>query len=255
MLYYTKVGIGPPVVLLHPVGLDQSFWYDVQAILSGEFTVFSVDLSGHGQSPAAPSGYRLGGYAADVAGLLQTQAVDPAAVVGLSFGGMVAQHLALHYPAQVSCAVFCGCPCGFPDETRTMLAERGAAAERDGMAAIVESTLSRWFTRDFLAAGKADAVRRCLLEGEVHGWATAWRAIAALDTKLGLGRIRIPTLCIAGALDEAVIPATVRSMASAIPGSEYKELPGASHMMHIETPELFAETVVQFLDHKSFSSK
>ena len=102
-LYHKIAGSGPHVVLLHPVGLDLTFLEPVAAELCRNFTVLSVDLRGHGHSPASPPARSLDDYADDVHVLLGARGFAPAAVAGFSFGGMVAQHLALKYPKDVSC--------------------------------------------------------------------------------------------------------------------------------------------------------
>ena len=98
VLHHKIEGSGARVVLLHPVGLDLTFFAPMAEELRRSFTVLSVDLRGHGQSPASPPARSLDDYADDVRALLGALGFAPAAVVGFSFGGIVAQHLALKYP-------------------------------------------------------------------------------------------------------------------------------------------------------------
>lgn len=236
---HRRAGTGPVVVLLHPVGLDLTFWAEIASQLEPDFDVICVDLAGHGDSPDPEPPASLASYADDVVCLLERLAVERTAVVGLSFGGMIAQEIALRRPDLVAGLVACGCPSRFPDEIRPSLAERGAAAERGGMAAVIEPTLARWFSPTFLEIGGAERVRRRLLSQSVAGWAAGWRAISALNTRPRLAGIQAPATCIAGGRDEAVPEALVREMANAIPGARLCVLPGAPHMMHLEDPEPF----------------
>jgi pimeloyl-ACP methyl ester carboxylesterase len=169
-------------------------------------------------------------------------------VVGFSFGGIVAQTLALRHPEDVSALVPCACPSTIADESRTIYAERAAAAERDGMAAVLDATLARWFTEAFRAGGGAEPARERLLTDEVQGWAQAWRAIAKTDTAPHLHAIRVPTLCIAGELDKSSPPAIVAAIARAIPGAQFTTIPGAPHMLFIEQPQAVAREILAFLD-------
>jgi 3-oxoadipate enol-lactonase len=232
---------------LHPIGLDHTFWGPLTAVLSDVYSVVALDLRGHGDSPGAVRGYALANYADDVSRLIDELSIAPVALLGLSFGGMIAQTLALRRPELVSRLVLCGCPSRFPDEARSQIKERGTLAEREGMQPIVEATLARWFTRKFIERGGAEETRRRLVSDDTAGWVNGWSAISALDTHAHLKHIAIPTLCVAGELDEAVPPAAVETLASAIPNSRYRILKDAPHMMQIEMGHRFADAVRTFL--------
>jgi pimeloyl-ACP methyl ester carboxylesterase len=111
LLNHAIEGSGPNVVLLHPVGLDLACWDEVVKALAGRYRVLRVDLRGHGKSSAAAPGATLADYAEDVHALLSHLRFAPAAVVGLSFGGMITQTLAINHPEDVSALAICGCPC------------------------------------------------------------------------------------------------------------------------------------------------
>jgi 3-oxoadipate enol-lactonase len=247
-LHHVIEGVGPRVALLHPVGLDLTFLAPVAALLRGRCTVLRVDARGHGRSPALPPAQGLEDFADDVHTLLLQRGFAPCAVVGFSFGGIVAQTLALRHPEDVSALVPCACPSTIADESRTIYAERAAAAERAGMAAVLDATLARWFTEAFRAGGGAEPARERLLTDEVQGWAQAWRAIAKTDTAPHLHAIRVPTLCIAGELDKSSPPAIVAAIARAIPGAQFTTIPGAPHMLFIEQPQAVAREILAFLD-------
>lgn len=248
VLHHTIEGAGPHVALLHPVGLDLTFLLPVAAELSRRYTVLCVDARGHGQSPAMPPATRLEDYADDVHALLAHLDFAPCAVVGFSFGGMVAQTLALRHPQDVRALVPCACPSTLPEPNRLIAAERGATAERGGMAAVLDATLARWFTAAFRAGGGAEAARARLLSDDVQGWAHAWRAMARIDTAPFLGSIRVPTLCIAGEVDLSSPPPIVAAIADAIPGARFTVIAGAPHMLFIEQPQAVAKEIVAFLD-------
>lgn len=248
MLNATQQGSGPAIVLLHPVGLEASFWQEVAVRMSSNRTVISVDLRGHGKSPRVSPSMSLLDYAADVAEFVGSLEVAPVTVVGLSFGGMIAQTMAIEFPKLVSALVVAGCPCDLNETQREILRERGAKAKREGMEAIVEETIARWFTSDFIARGGAEATRQCLLADDPSSWASAWSAISGLKTRDHLPGILVPTLCIAGSRDAACPVEAVREIATQIPGARLAILPEASHMMQIETPDLFVNEVRTFLD-------
>ena len=94
-LYYETHGAGLPVVFLHGFGGTHDLWkYQVPAV-APHYQAITVDLRGHGQSDKPPGPYSIGGFAADVLGLLDYLKVEQAVVVGLSVGGGTAQTFAL----------------------------------------------------------------------------------------------------------------------------------------------------------------
>jgi len=246
-LHYEIEGDGQTVVLLHAVGLDLTGWEAQVEPLTRHFRVLRVDLRGHGHSDVPPPPYTLEKFADDVHGLLDALRLAPAHVIGLSLGGMVAQTLALDYPKAVRSLVLADTNSTLPPEARPAMIERGEAAKREGMAAVVESTLGRWFTPGFMGSEVVARCRARLLSDDVQGWAASWRAISELNTEPRLKEIRVPTLVITGEADAAAPVARAQAMAGLIPGARLEILPGAPHMAPLERPDLFNATVIEFL--------
>lgn len=240
-------GNGRPVLLLHPVGLDGSFWQSLPARLSGSFRAVAVDLAGHGDSPLPARPGRMADRVADVVGLIESLGEGPAILIGLSFGGMIAQNVALARPDLVSAMVVAGCGGRIAAEARGAILKRGSDAEAGGMAAVVDGTLERWFNKEFLSAPEVARVRARLLSDSPSAWAAAWEAISEHDALDRLGSVDMPVLVVAGELDLAIPVEAMRALAAAIPGSEFVVLPGAPHMMQIECAEAFNACVAGFL--------
>ena len=243
-----RIGVGPTAILLHPVGLDGSFWYDLRARLEQRFVVIAPDLAGHGDTgePSRPG--RMSDRVGEVAALIEGMSCKSASLVGVSFGGMIAQQVALARPDLVSAMVLAVCPSRIPPEARGAILKRGGDAEAGGMAAVAEETLERWFTKRYLSTGEVARVRARLLSDSPSGWAAAWEAIAEHDALDRLRAIRIPTLVVAGEKDLATPLEAKRALAAAIPGSRLEILPEAPHMMQIECAAAFTQVVGDFLD-------
>lgn len=246
-LNYEILGHGPHVVLLHPVGLDLTFLSPLANALKGSFTVLSVDQAGHGKSGIDRTSSTLGDYADDLHALLGELNFAPAALIGFSFGGMVAQAFALKYPEEVSALVLSACPSTLSAENRPISRARGDDARKRGMADVLEATLDRWFTKPFRAARRDAPSRERLLANNVEGWAQAWHAIGGIDNLPRLPTVKAPTLCIAGEVDKSSPPEIVKTIANAIPGARYAELAGAPHMLFIEQPDAVARLAGNFL--------
>ncbi|MFA6265123.1 MAG: alpha/beta fold hydrolase [Pseudolabrys sp.] len=246
-LVYSVQGKGPPLVLLHPVGIDCTFWGPLVERASGLHTVISVDLMGHGASPPAPPERGITAYAADVAALLDELGFADAALLGLSFGGMIAQEFAVDRPKRLSALIVGACGPRIPAEAREAVRARGKVDPAKGMASVVDQTMQRWFTPAFMNAEPAQRVRARLLADDTAGWAAGWNAISGFDAFDRLGSIAVPTLVVAGERDAGTPVAATKAIADAIPGAEFALLPGAPHMMQIECADRFADRVMAFL--------
>lgn len=247
-LHAAQEGGGRPIVLLHPVGLDGACWDWVAPALCSTHRVIRIDLRGHGQSPAAPLVGDVYAFAGDVARTLDRLRAGPAAIVGVSFGGMVATALAIARPDLVSALVASACPSAIPETARSTIASRGTDAERGGMAAVLDETLARWFSEPFLGSEAVEAVRQRLLADDPKGWSAAWQAIADLDLTARLAEIRAPALCLHAENDRATSLAAMQATADRIPGARLTLVEDAPHMLHIEKPRQFSDAVLAFLD-------
>jgi 3-oxoadipate enol-lactonase len=160
---------------------------------------------------------------------------------------MIAQTLALEHPADVSALIIAACAPTFSDEMRQAIADRGAAALREGIGAVVAPTMERWFSAGYLAQPASQAARRRLASNSVEGWKHAWQAISGVDTLGRLPSIQVPTLCLAGSDDKSAPPGVVQTIADAIPGARMEILPNAAHMFFIEHPRETATAISAFL--------
>lgn len=247
-LHVRRSGSGNPLLLLHPVGLDGTFWDGLIGPLSRRFQVLAVDTAGHGASPDPSRPGRMAERVAEVIDLILQEKCGPAILVGVSFGGMIAQNVALARPDLVSSLVLAACPGRIPAEARDAILSRGVEAERDGIAAVVEPTLQRWFTADFMSTEAVARVRRRLLDDAPSNWAASWEAIAGHDALDRLGSFAGKALVIAGEADLATPLPAKQALAAAIPGARLVVLRNAPHMMQIEQPEAFLAAIESFLD-------
>jgi alpha-beta hydrolase superfamily lysophospholipase len=99
---YWVAGHGPPVVLIHGVGLNASIWEAQVAALAEHRQVVAYDMLGHGMSTDPPGVRKLGDFVDQLAVLLDALSMDRAALVGFSMGGLVARAFAAAYPERVS---------------------------------------------------------------------------------------------------------------------------------------------------------
>jgi pimeloyl-ACP methyl ester carboxylesterase len=198
-------GRGPHVLLLHAVGMDSTFLEPLAAILSNDFTVLTVDLRGHGKSAYVPS-TSVSEYAEDVHALLTKLKFAPWGVAGFAMGGMIAQALAVTYPQDVRAAVFANINHQQTKESYAALMGRADAARREGMAAILDVTMERWFNEPFRRRGGDAPMRARLLSNDIRAWCDAFAAMANVETAPKLKSLAMPVLCLAGEADRSTPP-------------------------------------------------
>ncbi|RYG88479.1 MAG: alpha/beta fold hydrolase, partial [Alphaproteobacteria bacterium] len=244
-------GHGPGLVLLHPVGLDASFWDDVAVLLSTTHRIIAVDLPGHGDSDVPAPSPGLADLARDVAELTEVIGLPPVTVIGCSLGGMVAQAMALDRPDHVAALVLANTSHDRDQASRNALHQRAARA-RPGMSAIIDETLERWFDEGFRSAyPERVSMMRAKLEradSVVHAW--MWQAIADLDHGDRLRTVTQPSLVVSGTNDRSVPAAATAALAAVLPFATRAEVQGAGHLTPFERPQEFADIVRIFLAEK-----
>lgn len=101
--HYQQSGSGPDVVLIHAVTSNLSVWMfsGMLDALAKDFRVTAYDFRGHGHTDAPPSGYTSRDMADDLRRLHENLRLNPALLVGHSYGGVVAMHAALAHPELV----------------------------------------------------------------------------------------------------------------------------------------------------------
>lgn len=247
---YTIEGSGPWVTLSHSLTTDLSMWDELAAVLAPSFTVLRYDTRGHGKSSAPEASYSFDELTADAVGLLDALDIESTHFLGLSMGGMIGQHLALAAPQRVDKLVIASSTSRIPPEAGPLWDERIAVVRAQGCAAMVDSTLGRWFTPGFRAA-RPDAMQRIgklIADTPAAGYIGCAGAIRALDITAQIRAIAAPTLVIVGADDPGTPPAMSEVIAAAIPGARLEIIPSASHLCCIEQPEIFNRLVRDFLE-------
>ena len=239
----------PVVMLSHSLGSNLHMWDPQMAALEGRFRVLRYDTRGHGASDAPEGAYTLEELVADAAALLDALAIPRVHFVGLSMGGMIAQGFALSRPERLDRLVLCDTSAFMPPEAQPIIQDRIDTARREGLSALVDSTLARWFTADYLRrkGPGVDMIRGILQSSPAAGYIGCTEAIRRLDYLNDLARIQRPTLIVVGAEDPGTPVAAARAIHERIAGSQLVILPSASHLCNIEQAQSFNSALTVFL--------
>ncbi|VDC31341.1 3-oxoadipate enol-lactonase [Pseudogemmobacter humi] len=235
---------GPPLILIHALGLSHEIWDPLVARLPGH-RILRFDLRGHGASDRPPAPYTMGSLIRDTERLADHFALKETVVIGLSIGGMIAQGLAVKRLDLVrglvlsNTAARIGTAAGWHD--------RIALVREQGLEAVADATMERWLGRNWRASPAMPDLRARLLATHPEGWAGCAAAIAGTDFYETTATLRLPALAIAGAHDGSTPPDLVRETAELIPGHRFRLIRGAGHIPMAERPDDYAEAIREFL--------
>jgi 3-oxoadipate enol-lactonase len=224
----------PVLVLLNSLGTDMRMWEPQVAALRDEVRLVRLDARGHGGSPMAEAPWTLADLGGDVLALLDSLGIAKASFAGVSLGGATALWIAAHAPGRVErlFACFTSPYFGPPDPWL----ERAAILRADGVGAVADGVLDRWFTAAIDPDLRA-RMREMIVATPPAGYAAATEVVAHLDLRDDLARITAPTLVISGSEDPACPPEIGLALAAGIPGAEFAELEGVAHLGNVEDPE------------------
>ena len=206
-LHYEVEGAGQPLVLIPGFASGRSIWTRQIPALSRHFRVISFDPRGVGESekPEGPQSITL--LADDVALLLLALHVPSAHVLGVSFGGFVAQEFALKYPLMTRKLVLSCTSFGGPHH--------------------LQSDMDLGETRE-LNPSQFDAA-------------------VAFDAESKVERIRSKTLVVSGDQDDVVPVQNSRNLAAKIPGAKLYIIEGGGHTFFIDRADEFNQLVTDFI--------
>jgi 3-oxoadipate enol-lactonase len=165
-------------------------------------------------------------------------------------GGMVGQELALRHPSLVGALVLAHTTSAYPDAARDIWRQRIVTVGEQGIGAIADAVMGRYFHEAFRAAHPATVARfrQRLVTTDAQGYMGCCAAVGGVDTTARLGRIAVPALVIAGELDQGTPVDMAHTLANGIPDARLQVLDEASHLGAIEQPAAFAQAVTRFVD-------
>jgi pimeloyl-ACP methyl ester carboxylesterase len=245
---YRAAGQGPVLVLLHGFTIDSRFWSTQIDSLSEKFKVIAWDAPGAGQSSDPPEPFTMNDWADCLAKLLDSIKVKQAHILGLSWGGILAQVFYQRHSQRVLSLVLVDTYAGWKGSLpMAVVEERLVTCHRDA------SLLPKVFVPKYLTGMFGNPplpeVQEKLanIMSEFHPIGFRLMAISsAIDTRDILPTIKVPTLLIWGEHDKRSPTSVAEQMLSSIPGGKLEIIAGAGHVSNLEAPAQFNKIVRDF---------
>jgi len=247
---YERAGDGPALVLLHGFLFDSRAWRPQLEELSKDFTVIAWDAPGAGRSPDPPEPFAIADWADCLAAVLDAAGVRSAAhLVGLSWGGLLAQELYRRHPARVRSLVLADTYAGWRGSLpAAVVEERLAACVRDSSLAPGE-VVTRYLPGMHSESAAPDVrAEMAAIMADFHpaGFRLMASALATSDTRELLATIRVPTLLVWGQADARSPLHAGEAMQALIPRARLEVIPETGHVSNLEAPERFSAIVRGF---------
>ena len=237
----------PVVVLSNSLGTTQGLWERQVPVLADRFRVLTYDHPGHGTSELPEEPSTVEHFAGGLLGLLDELGLERVSLCGVSLGGMVGMALAMEAPERVERLVL-ACTSAHLGPPGAW-AERARIARTEGIEAIADAVVGRWFTPE-LVRKEPDTVTRfraMLTATPPEGYARCCGAVGAWDARERIFAIAVPVLVVAGVDDPATPVEHAELIASRIPGARLHVLERAAHLANVERADAFTSAVLEHL--------
>ncbi len=247
-LPHDDVGTGPVLVLIHAGVADRTMWAEhLQPLAGAGMRVIAVDLPGFGECPVDPiedAPWK------NVIATMDALGVGHATLVGNSYGGAVAQRVAVLAPERLESLVLVSSPASGIEPSAELKAawqaEEAALADGD-IEGAVAAVVDAWTLPDApseLRERIATMQRRAFELGEQ----VAAEAPDPLERGLEpLARVDAPALILVGEHDKRDFHLAAAALAEALPPARPITIPGAGHLAPMERPDAFRERLLSFV--------
>jgi 3-oxoadipate enol-lactonase len=249
-IYWDEQGQGEPVLLIMGLAYPSQMWYRTRPPLASRYRTVALDNRGIGRSDIPPGPYPIALMASDAAAVLDAAGIQSAHVFGVSMGGMIAQELALQYPARVRSLILGCTAAGGPTAVRAepeavqMLMNREKMSPEQAAEASVPFIYDPKTRRERI---DEDLATRRPWFPSAAGYAAQLQGVLGWEAYSRLNQIVAPTLVIHGESDRLIPPGNANLIAERIPGAKLVVIPRASHLFFTDQPEVANPAIMNFL--------
>jgi 3-oxoadipate enol-lactonase len=247
-----RTGKGQALIFVHGIGADLNIWKEVVPGLARGHEVVTYDLRGAGQSDFGNTPLSLELWAEDLNSLMNSLGIKRASFAGWSLGGMIALELAFSNPEKVTSLIIVGSTPKLQPAAMKLFEERANFAETAGMEDLLKNTFHT--TEEAFASvirknhpEKILHFKKMLGSYRKENYAAISRALIKADLNDKLDSIKAPALIVVGQYDIRTPLSDSELMCMKLSKSYMKILPDCGHFYPIEQPELFGQTIEDFL--------
>jgi len=236
----------PVLMLCNSLGTDLHMWDLQMAWFTHDFRLVRYDRRGHGKSGVPKGPYTIERLGRDALAIMDGLGLDEVNWCGLSMGGMVGQWLGANAPDRIGRLIMSNTACYYADKKPWN--DRIRFLRANGLKGIIGPNMERWFSAGFRERAPQTIARmtEMLLATPLEGYIACVEAVRDMDHRDILGKIKAPTLIIAGRYDPATTIEDAEFIHSRIPGSTLTVI-DAAHISNVEQPEIYAGEVLEFL--------
>ena len=258
-LYYEEAGSGTPILFLHEFAADHTNWEPQMRYFSRGHRCIAYSARGYTPSevPPAPEAYSYKHFYTDALAVLDHLKIEKAHFVGLSMGSYSSLHASLNAPARMLSMTLAGVGSGSSlqnlDAFRQQCRDTAAEFEKLGSAEVAKVTREAPGRIPFLVKdprGHADFYA-ALARHDARGSANTMRGFQGGRPSLytlaeAIGKVTTPALIICGDEDDGCIEPSL-FLKKHLPASGLAFFPKSGHVLNLEEPALFNETVERFI--------
>lgn len=240
-LAYTKAGSGPPIVLVHGVGLRAESWFQQIPTLCKTHTVLAVDMPGHGESELLTDiNADLSDYVDTMADWIINEIKSPVIIIGHSMGSMIALDFATRYRDWCLGLAALNCVYRRTEDAKQAVIKRAKDIANNPEALKADAPIQRWFAqeRNDVEQDMAQLCRQWLIDANKAGYAQAYSIFSTNDgpEDVALAGIQVPALFITGDGDSNSSGLMSQKMAALCPRGSYAVIDNSRHMMQMTHP-------------------
>jgi pimeloyl-ACP methyl ester carboxylesterase len=233
-LSYVKLGQGPSLVLIHGVGLRLEAWVNQFEALSKNYTVYAVDMPGHGESSLMKECTDISKYTDVIACWIKTELKSSVVIAGHSMGSMIALNFAIRYSELCAGVIALNSVYRRSIEAKKAVLARVQQIKNDITAQNVTGPVARWF--DYPVQGNdviyADLCCQWLSQAPLDGYRQAYEVFCLNDgpAESDLHALDVPTMFITSRNDPNSLPSMSENMAGISPQGQSYIVENAKHM-------------------------
>lgn len=253
-LYYETHGTGAPLLLVPGFASGAWSWGWQTDAFARDFRVILFDPRGISASTiTGESPVTIQAIADDAAALLDALGIDEANVLGISFGGFVAQEFALQHPHRLKKLVLACTSFGGPNHVLPSMDVLAAFSSTRGLNSPerIRQYMKAGFAPDFVERYPAEVERLCVLREQnpvpESVYLQQLGSATIFNSESAVGKITAETLVVSGDSDTVVPMTNSINLAESIPNSRLEIIQGAGHIVFVEQADKFNSIVAEFL--------